>query len=69
VVAIAEQFDFYGAQGELVAALLFALAKMSRDEFFCIDQAWLGCCQGPRCEAWQVDGRSAAVAPIKYVAG
>ncbi len=32
VVAIAEQFDFYGAQGELIAALLFALAKMSRDE-------------------------------------
>ncbi len=32
VVAIAEQFDFYGPQGELIAALLFALAKMQRDE-------------------------------------
>lgn len=32
VVAIAEQFDFYGASGELVAAVLFAVAKMQRDE-------------------------------------
>lgn len=32
VVSIAEQFDFYGPQGELIAALLFALAKMQRDE-------------------------------------
>ncbi len=32
VVSIAEQFDFYGASGELVAAVLFAVAKMQRDE-------------------------------------
>ena len=32
VVAIAEQFDFYGASGELVAAVLFAVAKMQRDD-------------------------------------
>lgn len=32
VVSISEQFDFAGPQGELIAALLFALAKMQRDE-------------------------------------
>ncbi|MEX2308523.1 MAG: recombinase family protein [Pirellulales bacterium] len=32
VVSIAEQFDFYGSTGELVAAVLFAVAKMQRDE-------------------------------------
>ncbi len=32
VVAISEQFDFSGASGELVAAVLFSIARMQRDQ-------------------------------------
>jgi DNA invertase Pin-like site-specific DNA recombinase len=32
VVAISEQFDFAGASGELVAAVLFSIARMQRDQ-------------------------------------
>src|SRR6476620_1177356 len=31
VVSISEEFDFYGASGELIAAVLFSIAKMQRE--------------------------------------
>jgi DNA invertase Pin-like site-specific DNA recombinase len=43
VVAIAEQFDFYGASGELVAAVLFAVAKMQGVKIGCPMMPYADC--------------------------